>query len=158
MKSFIHSRPMGSLDNCFEEQDLKKFLLKIKTEIEKTDIEKAMGSGTTDVGTAPFPVSVSQSQSQSESETLSQVAMDAGSVENILSEELDLRNVSFVVEPKIDGLSMCIRYDINGVLLAAGTRGDGAEGEDVTANIQVRGEVRMGEMRQEDVSGTVQMR
>ncbi len=42
---------------------------------------------------------------------------------------------SFVGEPKIDGLSISLTY-INGELAFAATRGDGTEGEDVTANIR----------------------
>lgn len=43
-------------------------------------------------------------------------------------------NPSYVVEPKIDGLSVSVEYR-NGVLSRASTRGDGTTGEDVTDNI-----------------------
>ncbi len=60
-------------------------------------------------------------------------------VESIRNFLLELRDpsvpIEVVCEPKIDGVSLGVRYE-KGILVAAATRGNGLEGEDVTANVK----------------------
>ncbi|MEI6808659.1 MAG: NAD-dependent DNA ligase LigA [bacterium] len=53
--------------------------------------------------------------------------------------ELPGEEIEFVVEPKVDGVSISARYE-NGILTLGATRGDGSVGDDITANIRtIRG-------------------
>jgi DNA ligase (NAD+) len=76
-----HARPMLSLDNAFDESDVRDFADRVRRFLKLGDA-------------APL---------------------------------------AFTAEPKIDGLSLNLRYE-KGVLKVAATRGDGAVGENVTAN------------------------
>ena len=53
---------------------------------------------------------------------------------------LEGESITFICEPKIDGLAMSLRY-VDGALTTAATRGDGRVGEDVTANIRTIGDI-----------------
>lgn len=72
-----------------------------------------------------------------------QDVFDRGEVENFVAEmKKQLEDPEFVVEYKIDGLSLSLRYEY-GELKLAETRGDGIQyGEDVTANAKVIRDVK----------------
>ncbi len=68
----------------------------------------------------------------------------------------DGEEIAFSAEPKIDGLSMSLRYE-DGVLVTGATRGDGSEGEDVTANIKTLADVPQ-RLKGRDVPGICEIR
>ncbi|QYK40096.1 MAG: NAD-dependent DNA ligase LigA [Paracoccaceae bacterium] len=71
-------------------------------------------------------------------------AFDAADVEDFVGRVRDYLNhsgpLAFTAEPKIDGLSLSLRYE-GGRLVQAATRGDGETGEDVTANARTIGDI-----------------
>ncbi len=69
---------------------------------------------------------------------------------------LGVDQVDMTCELKIDGLAMAVTYE-RGVLVRAATRGDGAAGEDVTANIRTIGSVPL-RLQGASVPGVVELR
>jgi DNA ligase (NAD+) len=79
-----HPRPMTSLSNAFNDEDMRNWLARIG---------------------------------------------------RLLPAGLTIEDLEFVVEPKIDGLAVALTYE-NGLMVRGATRGDGAVGENVTANLR----------------------
>src|SRR5436309_2015241 len=99
-----HAVPMPSLDNAFSEEDVARFVERIRRFLKLSADEP----------------------------------------------------LAFSAEPKIDGLSISLRYE-NGKLTNAATRGDGAVGEDVTANIKTLKDVPV-ELKGKDVPKICEVR
>lgn len=72
-------------------------------------------------------------QMQSLADVFSQEELSA--FDQRVREALGLDAVEYVVEKKIDGLSVSLEYE-NGIFVRGATRGDGAVGEDVTLNLK----------------------
>ena len=55
--------------------------------------------------------------------------------ERILRMDARVASTDFLLEPKLDGLTVVLHYE-NGVFTLGATRGDGIVGEDITANLR----------------------
>ncbi len=62
-------------------------------------------------------------------------AMEVEEFDRRVRERLNVDDVTYTAEPKLDGLAISILYE-NGVLKQGATRGDGYTGEDVTQNVR----------------------
>ncbi|MGD9109349.1 MAG: NAD-dependent DNA ligase LigA [Phycisphaerales bacterium] len=70
---------------------------------------------------------------------------------------LGVRDYDYVVELKIDGLAISLRYE-RGQLVTAATRGDGRQGDDVTANVRTIKAVPLVLLKKTDVPEILEVR
>jgi DNA ligase (NAD+) len=71
--------------------------------------------------------------------------------------QLDTTDYDYVVEHKIDGLAVSLRY-VDGVLVTGATRGDGEVGDDVTANIRTIRAIPLRLIDGENTRGVLEVR
>jgi DNA ligase (NAD+) len=71
--------------------------------------------------------------------------------------QLDAADYDYVVEHKIDGLAVSLRY-VDGVLVTGATRGDGEVGDDVTTNIRTIRAIPLRLIDGENVAGVLEVR
>jgi DNA ligase (NAD+) len=62
-------------------------------------------------------------------------AFDRRVCERLAAEGIEVEEVAYVAEPKLDGTAVSLTY-VDGVLAQAATRGDGSTGEDITHNVR----------------------
>ena len=101
---FKHIRPMLSLNDIFDENELNDWNNRWKDEL------------------------WNQNRSENETGELSITEQKEAHRSSI--------NPEFIIEPKVDGLSLSLHYS-GGQLVHAVTRGDGKIGEDITANVKL---------------------
>ena len=124
----IHSAPMRSLGNAFDDDEVIAFDRRVR---------KQLGLAEDESDEVPSDVS-SEIPSDAASDAASDESSDASIGESIGAP------IDYVAEIKLDGLAVTLRFE-NGWLRLAATRGDGASGENITQNIRavLRGATRL---------------
>ncbi len=90
--------------------------------------------------------------------SLDNVFDDAGvdDFDRKIREGLGREQIKYVAEPKLDGLSVSVRYE-NGIFVEGATRGDGSKGERITENIRTINTVPL-KLEGENIPAVVEVR
>ncbi|MDR1467076.1 MAG: NAD-dependent DNA ligase LigA [Oscillospiraceae bacterium] len=133
---FFHNKKYYDEDNPeISDYEYDQMVLNLERLEEEFEQLKTKDSPTQLVGG-----SVSKKFSKVQHQTPMQSLHDCFSEDEILKFDKRVKKsisfVEYVVEPKIDGLSICLEYK-DGVFFRGSTRGDGLVGEDVTENLEM---------------------
>jgi len=113
LKSVRHAVPMMSIDNTYDEQSIREFDERVRKGLGLDKRASKPDVPDEDPGALFSGLTKSSADSAKSKPATSQV--------------------HYVLEPKIDGASISLRYE-NGKLVLAATRGDGKAGDDITEN------------------------
>ncbi|WP_323016788.1 NAD-dependent DNA ligase LigA [Castellaniella sp.] len=123
-----HAVRMLSLGNAFEDQDIQAFDERVTAILVESGLMASVG----------------------------QPDQAEGGQSELFAAAPPAPGVDYVAEYKFDGLAVSLRYE-QGRLVQAATRGDGAEGEDITANIRTLRSVPL-RLRGDDAPAVLEVR
>jgi DNA ligase (NAD+) len=126
-----HSIPMLSIDNTYNEQELGSWIEKTRDSLSFFEGIQSRAQTKADIAHDPKKYgfkSLQDAESLFGSLPEAQSKADAPPLP-------ELHPITFIVEPKIDGVALSIRYE-KGIFSRALTRGDGTQGDDVSHAIR----------------------
>ncbi len=133
-----HARPMLSIDNTYDVENLSKWAQRCFEALDPrlTEIEAELAA--IDQREAPI-----KGKRDKESQSLRKQGKEQRETLRVKADEILVAAAKcgytiegdYLAEPKIDGVAINLRYE-NGLLMLASTRGDGTHGDDVTQNIR----------------------
>jgi DNA ligase (NAD+) len=126
----VHSVPMTSLDNAFDEAELRGWVERIHRRLEG----KAAAAEAREL----VEQAAESADGSDDGAATGDATAAGGEAIPVAAPEEDEPEVGYVCELKIDGVAISIRYE-GGRYVRAATRGDGRTGEDVTENIRTLG-------------------
>lgn len=153
-----HKKRMWSLEDVFDESDLKAWVEKLNNALKKLDsIESRQDKDSKEILESSTK-NASLDSKNATNYSLFHIDTKLQNLDSKTQKSIDINNLKFCISPKYDGMSLNLYYK-NGELVSATTRGDGEVGELVTQNakmiesipqriafkgeIEIRGEVVM---------------
>ena len=118
-----HAVPMLSIANVYSEEEMREFVRAAEEGISEIDPSTSLRSAQDDTRSLSLP----KGQNDNSSVTLEGQSPDRA------HKSAKAKCAKWICERKIDGVSLSLVYE-NGRLKQAATRGDGAQGDDVTLN------------------------
>lgn len=149
IEKVVHATPMLSLDKCYTDDELLAWVDGGIAATIRKELTLGQNKDAVQQYARFYSTELEERRKSLVDERVKSRVTNPGIVET-LTHEIDqlqaaireqyqaaARDLTVAVTPKTDGVAASIRYDTDGNLSTAATRGDGKTGEDITANIRL---------------------